>query len=65
MTVGTACGEGANRTYVSLAVSSGSFLRAKRLNKIAEPVRVETPESTTALLTIRSTLAKSCIACRP
>jgi hypothetical protein len=38
MTVGTACGEGANRTYVNLALSSGSFLRAKRLNEIAGPV---------------------------
>jgi hypothetical protein len=38
MTVGTTCGEGANRTYVNLALSSGSFLRAKRSNKIAGPV---------------------------
>jgi hypothetical protein len=38
MTVGTAYGEGANRTYVNLALSSGSFLRAKRLNKTAGPV---------------------------
>ena len=38
MTVGTACGERANRNYVNLALSSGSFLRAKRLNEIAGPV---------------------------